>query len=190
MKTYPGIILTGGKSRRMGRDKAFLNVEGIPLIRRVTDAMKEVCDEVFLVGGVEEKFASLEFPWFPDLVPDQGPLGGIYTALTHLKADVVVAACDLPYVSPSLICFLSSHHDPASCSITVVRSKTTIQPLLGVYGVRCLYELALFLNTGRRRVKDFLDEVPTAFLSLESAPVPFPEQSLLNLNTPQDIPLL
>ncbi len=186
MNTFPGVILAGGKSTRMGKEKAFLEVGGKQLIRRVADVMMAVCSDVSVVGGTEEKFSHHGLPWFPDKVPGLGPLGGIETALLRKKSDIVVAACDLPYLTPDLLRFLLQHHDPHAHPITVVRRGSTVQPLLGVYGIRCLEHLSLFLRTGKRRVMDFLNECPTTFLSLDSASSPLPGNVLLNLNTPAE----
>jgi molybdopterin-guanine dinucleotide biosynthesis protein A len=140
----------------MGKNKALMKVDGKPMARLVADVLKEVCNEVAIVGGNKEEHSTLGFPWFPDSVRDCGPLGGIYTALTLFENDVVVCACDLPNITPDLVQFLLFHDASAGSSATVLCSGTMIQPLLGVYHQSCLPLLRHFLEDGGRKVLDFL----------------------------------
>jgi len=190
--TYPipGAILAGGKSRRMGEDKALLQIGGKPLIGRIANVLQDVCSEVIIVGGESSKFASVGVRWIPDVVTNQGPLGGIQSALMHLKTDTVISACDLPSITPDLIRFLLSRHDILQSQITVARSERTIQPLLGVYSSSCLSQLNAFLGFGGRKVGEFLDMCQVTYVPLQAAFPPFPDDLLFNLNFPIDSALL
>ena len=92
--------MTGGRSSRMGRDKALLRVEEIPMAVRVARAMLEAgASETFLVGGDVETLGSLAFRVVPDVAPHEGPLAGIIGALREASEDVVVVtACDMPWI--------------------------------------------------------------------------------------------
>ena len=180
---FPGAVLAGGQSRRMGTIKALMMVDGKPMIRLVADALKEVCSDVVIVGGSEKEYSALGFPWYPDSVPNRGPLGGIYTALTRAGTDVVIAACDLPNINSDLLRFLLSRHNASESRTTVLRSGPVIQPLLGVYHSTCLPILHRFLERGGRKVLEFLDQCNVTVADLESAPHSFPPDMLLNLNT-------
>jgi len=96
-------IMAGGKSRRMGQDKAWLDLgDGRPIVQRVIDVMREVADDVFLVAN-DERFATLGLRVVPDRFPEGGALGGIATgvgAATHDR--VLVAACDMPFLRPDV----------------------------------------------------------------------------------------
>lgn len=179
----PGAVLAGGQSRRMGTNKALMEVDGKPMARLVADVLKEVCNEVAIVGGSKEAHSALGFPWFPDSVRDCGPLGGIYTALTLFENDVVVCACDLPNITPELVQFLLSRDASAESSATVLCSGTMIQPLLGVYHQSCLPALRRFLEGGGRKVLDFLHECIPACADLGLSRTPFSGELLLNINT-------
>jgi len=179
----PGAVLAGGQSRRMGTNKALMEVEGKPMARLVADVLKEVCNEVVIVGGSKEEHSALGFPWFPDSMRDCGPLGGIYTALTLFENDVVVCACDLPNITPDLLKFLLSRDASAESSATVLSSGTMIQPLLGVYHQTCRPTLHHFLENGGRKVFDFLQQCTPSFADLASSPGPFSGELLLNINT-------
>lgn len=91
-----GIILTGGESTRMGRDKAFVVVDGAPMLVRVADALWEAgCHPVQCQGGDLAAIAELGFDAFPDAAPGAGPVGAIADALRRVDGPIVVAACDL-----------------------------------------------------------------------------------------------
>jgi len=186
MLRLPGAILAGGQSRRMGRDKAFLDIGGKPMIKRTCDVLHEVCSEVMIVGGSEERYSGFGVPWHSDLVSDCGPLGGIYTALKLAGSDVFVAACDLPNLSSDLIRFLILQYDPSKAGITIARLGETLQPLLGVYSSSYLPVLGAFLERGGRSVQQFVYECPSLIVSLESANPPFSQEVLLNVNTPEE----
>ena len=90
-----GAVLAGGRSRRMGTDKASLVVDGVPLGRRAVDALLgNGLEPVVVVGGPSGFGVDL----VGDLHPGSGPLGGVVTALDHLRSDVIVLPCDLPAV--------------------------------------------------------------------------------------------
>jgi molybdopterin-guanine dinucleotide biosynthesis protein A len=102
---FVGAVLTGGASRRMGADKALLEVHGVTLVRRVADALTAAgADRVVAVGGDIGGLRSEGLEAVPDQHPGEGPLGGILTALAATDADVVVVlACDLPAADPAAI---------------------------------------------------------------------------------------
>jgi molybdopterin-guanine dinucleotide biosynthesis protein A len=103
--TFEGAVLTGGSSRRMGVDKALLDVDGRPLVLHVVDALRAAgARSVVAVGGDAARLASLGIDTVPDLHVGEGPLGGIITALRSLEESVVaVFACDLPGVTTTAI---------------------------------------------------------------------------------------
>ena len=102
---FAGAVLTGGASRRMGTDKALVEVDGRALALRVADALRAAgASRVVAVGGDLERLQALGLEAVPDLHPGEGPLGGILTALAATDQDVVVVlACDLPAADPSAI---------------------------------------------------------------------------------------
>jgi molybdopterin-guanine dinucleotide biosynthesis protein A len=89
---FTGAVLTGGRSRRMGRDKAFVGVEGEPMVRRVVRALRAGgAIEVVAVGGDETGLLAEDLDRFvPDLHPGEGPLGGVLAALDAAPAAIVV----------------------------------------------------------------------------------------------------
>src|SRR3990172_7877780 len=99
-----GIVLSGGESRRMGADKAFLKLAGIPMIEHVLRAMREVCGSVIIVTKKPHLYAGFNAKVVTDADDRQGPLTGIYSGLLGSTDEYnFVAACDMPFLNPRLI---------------------------------------------------------------------------------------
>src|SRR5687767_3437220 len=99
-------ILVGGRSSRLGRDKAFEHVGGMTLAERALNAVRDsrIAEKIFFVTGNKVEFAieaaRLDALFVFDVIEGRGPLGGLYTALTHAAGEwVFLLACDLPLVT-------------------------------------------------------------------------------------------
>lgn len=184
-----GVILVGGKSRRMGRDKALLPWEGRPLFERVLTLFRESFREVLLVGDREDRFAGYGVKQVPDIYPGSA-LGGLYTGLHHATTGYVfVAPCDMPYPSGDLVrslCALKDGNDAV-----VPQTPQALEPLFALYSKRCLPPMKELLDQGNFRVYDLYPMIRTRYLADEelrqgggSA------RSLINVNTPEEVALL
>src|SRR5690606_17496311 len=127
-----GAVLCGGASRRMGRDKAAIRIDGVPLPARVAAALEAGgCSEVVLVGGDEEVLGESGRRWVADGWPGAGPVGGVLTAIAQAEAPagVVVAACDLVSLTPAAVAdVLRARRDDVDAVVAVT---TRIEPMLG-----------------------------------------------------------
>ncbi len=195
-----GFILAGGKSSRMGTDKAFLDFDGETLLDRALGAMGAVCDRVAIVGDPAKftKYASAETGSksglryqraVPDTFPECGPLGGIHAALTHSDAELnLILAVDMPFVSPQLLAFLFTAAEAGDAVITVPRSGKGLQPLCAVYRREFSAVAERALRAGKYKVDAAFSKVSIRIIEeseLEEAG--FSERSFFNVNTPQDI---
>ena len=106
-------IIAGGQSRRMRRDKAFVELGGKPLIERVIERSAELGQaETILITNSAADYAHLGLPMYGDIFPGKGSLGGIYTALTRAsQSAVLVLACDMPFINPDLLRFMIAQLD-------------------------------------------------------------------------------
>ena len=127
---FGGAVLAGGQSKRMGFDKALLEIDGEPLIGRVVRAFNEAGVIDFrIVGGNGAVFTALGYQCLSDEYPGEGPLGGIITALKHFKSQgkthVLIVACDLPHISKNFITemILKSTEEPKSILVPVVEER-------------------------------------------------------------------
>ena len=114
-KDITAFIIAGGKSARFGQDKLLFKYKGLTLIEHVVNVLKNVFSEIFIVANDKDKFSFLNLPIFPDIIPDLGPIGGIYTALNNSNTNKAFCfASDLPFLSSKLIKYMisiSNEHD-------------------------------------------------------------------------------
>ncbi|MHB8919112.1 MAG: molybdenum cofactor guanylyltransferase, partial [Desulfocucumaceae bacterium] len=127
-----GIILAGGKSNRMGRNKALLKIGSLTLIERVARVLSAVCPEIVIVGGSAADFGHLGYPVIPDIYPGCGPLSGIHAGLSAIKNEYgFVSACDIPFINKNLIRRIISRaegHDAV-----IVMHGDYFEPLFSLY---------------------------------------------------------
>ncbi|SMO35913.1 molybdenum cofactor guanylyltransferase [Melghirimyces algeriensis] len=184
MNPYTGvIILTGGQSRRMGRNKATLSIAGEPMIQRL---LRRLCNDPEWVPIISVKhpaqFHDSAISIAVDQYPGKGPLSGIHAGLTQSPYLLnLVTACDLPYASRCVAQHLRKVAIKGDFDAVVPVSDGRIHPLFAVYHRRCLDPLERFLKAGKGRVQDFLQEIQTRYTT-----GPFPTRAFFNMNRPED----
>lgn len=179
------IVLCGGQSRRMGRDKALMPVGGRPVIERVLHRLQGWGDPL-VVTNRPEAYRHLGVPLIGDRFPGKGPLAGIHAGLAHSRHRVnLVVACDMPFVSRALADLLFAHL--AGDDASVPRLGDRPHPLFAVYTKECLGPLEMSLEAGDLSVIRFLRRVRTRFVEREAiAAVADPRLALFNMNEPAD----
>jgi phospholipid/cholesterol/gamma-HCH transport system ATP-binding protein len=180
-------ILAGGKSTRMGRDKAFVSVDGQTLIERMLDLAKSVTHDVQVVGN-PEKFSQFA-PTIEDAFPECGPLGGIHAALRSSAAELnVILAVDMPYVSTALLQYLIARARHSHAIVTVARGARGYQPVCAVYRRAFVYSAETALIAGRYKIDElFTAENTQVIEESELQGQGFSDSLFRNLNTPQDL---
>ncbi len=181
-------ILAGGKSSRMGTDKAFVTFEGGTLLARALDVARTVTGNVHIVGD-RGKFAAFA-PVVEDEFPGCGPLGGIHAALRASNSELnLILAVDLPFVTPARLQFLVDQaRDAADATITVPRTSHGWQPLCAVYRRRFASLAETALRSGGYKIDALFSEVQTRAISEEELRgAGFAAEAFRNLNTPQDL---
>lgn len=181
------IILGGGRSSRIGRDKCVLEINGNPVLKIVLGKLKPLFEEIILVTNTAELFdRDSEFKIATDEIPYQGPLGGILAGLSasSYKYNLVVA-CDMPFLNTDLIRFLFDELSDAD--VIVPCSQKGIEPLHSVYSKNCLPAIREKLRCGEKRVISFFDEVKIAYVDEERVKRFDPQYlSFFNINTLED----
>lgn len=135
-------ILIGGRSSRLGVDKAFVELGGKTLTTRAVDAVREAFPEsrITIVAGNSTQFAiqaiTADVPFIFDLHEDRGPLGGLHAALAHSRTEwILVLACDYPFVSPEFLRLLAQYISPEYGSVVPEQADGRLQPLCAIYNV-------------------------------------------------------
>ncbi len=181
-----GVILAGGASRRMGRDKAWLRIEGHTLIGKLISTMEPLFHSMRIITNTPEQFFHLSPSIQTDLRPGSGPLGGIHTSLADTSRDVVfVTPCDFPFLNRAFICLMAGlleEHDAV-----VPWNKGYPVPVCAFYSVRCLPAVEASLNQGELRPMAFLDKIDVRWVNDDEWKHLDPNGlCLTNLNTPED----
>jgi molybdopterin-guanine dinucleotide biosynthesis protein A len=192
----PGVsaaILAGGRARRLGGvDKASLPIGRARIIDRQLAALSAVADDIRIVANDRERYAGLGLRVIADVIPDAGPLGGLYTALldgTHER--VLILACDLPFVTPALLHRLVAESGSAeqvdrAIDAVVPRSRRGLEPLCAVYMKDCAGGARARIDRGELKVAAFLADLRVRELGPEAL-APYDDGSLFeNVNTPHD----
>ncbi len=181
-----GVILAGGRSRRMGRDKATLSFDGTTLFDRTLQIFEDLFHDNLIAGDRPD----LEKPHIPALA-DRYPgsaLGGLYTGLEAAQTPYIfVAACDMPFIDPAIIRLIAERR--RSFDAVIPRTGQGLEPLFGIYGKRCLEPIKQQLEEGNFRVFDFYDQVKIRYLEEDELP-PDWQRTLANVNTPEELDAL
>ena len=170
------VILAGGGSSRMGRDKAGLTLGGEDFCTMLVSRFRREFGKVW-VSGVRE---------LPDLRPGQGPLAGLETAFVRTGAErLFVAAVDLPFADPALARLLMDRLGEKDACLIRRRDGRT-EPLFAAYRRSCLPHVRACLDQGRRAMGALLDRLDCRIIEEETLPGFDLERILFNVNTPQD----
>lgn len=181
-----GVVLAGGESRRMGTDKAFFEIEGVPMIERVLHALSACCSEVLIVAKEPSAYEHLPARVVPDRSALQLPLVGVTSGLQAASMPwAFVAACDMPYLSPDavrLLAGLAEGHDAA-----VPRVEGRWHPLHAVYATSTLPLFEAHLAAGERRMWAAVEALRVRQVTaVELEAVDPGLRTLCNVNTAQE----
>ena len=192
---HSALVLAGGRSRRFGdRDKAFVPVEGTPMVRRVADRLAPATDELVVNcrddQAADVRAALADAPRNPrlavDPVSDRGPLYGLRTGLRVAAGRyAVVAACDMPFVAPALLAHLCDRVQDAGVTAAVPEFDGRRQPLCAVYRVDPAREACeTAIERGDRRLTNLLDILDAAVVGEPTVRDYADARALANVNTP------
>ena len=187
-----GLVFTGGKSTRMGRPKAELILGGRTMTERALDAMSQVCREVVIITARPLEFLDFNCKIIRDVIPGQGPLGGLVTGLIFARTPwVLTAPCDVPFLKVEILRIIAQKALAARGGPRVVVPKTIggWQPLLAAYSRDCLGPAQKLLAAGGRKMDDIRYN-GAAWESIEMEVFRAVDPKLLsffNINTPEDL---
>jgi molybdopterin-guanine dinucleotide biosynthesis protein A len=176
-------VLSGGRSRRFGTNKAFAIYDGEPFLTRVLVVMRRVFRQVFIVANEPERFGGLAVPVVRDILSHQGPVGGIVTALHHVRSPGIFAvACDMPLITEVAIRHLLGEDD-GSPLVAYHHGERGIEPLCAIYRQPLTAVLVDRIASGRRDLRGLVS------LDRRARAVDLPPEhrrALVNINTPGD----
>ena len=182
MKTLTAYILAGGKSSRMGSDKGLLLFNNRSIVSHIYDALLPIAGENVVVVSGNEKYDFLGVERIEDLVLDKGPVGGIFTALSHTKTKLnLIVSVDVPLVSTELLQWILDNHSE-DFLMTQVQTDEKSSPLIAVYDQKLLSAFKENLENDQLRLRKVIDSITHQTLEV-------PKQwafQLQNINTKED----
>ena len=185
------VVLAGGLSRRLGRDKAIEPLGGEPLIRRVLARVAQVTDETVVV--LNDAARAAELPLSEDVVaavdryPGAGSLGGIFTGLEAARADwALVVACDMPFLNVPLLRLILSLRAGRDAVVPVIEGRP--EPTHAVYSKVCLPHIGRRLQANDLKISRFFEDVDVEYLPQRAVEeLDADHLSFFNVNTEQDL---
>jgi molybdopterin-guanine dinucleotide biosynthesis protein A len=186
-----GVLVCGGESRRMGEDKARLELAGRPLLAYPLAALREVAGRVVLASGAAPRYGELGLETVLDAFEGGGPLAGLLAGLEGATTEwVAVLACDLPRANAGALRALLAEAEREGLDVCLLELERGTQPLFGVYRRRCAEAVRAALEAGERRMVAFHGRsaggAPLRVGSLGAGRLGGPELAL-NLNTPGEL---
>ena len=192
-----GIILSGGKSKRMGVNKSLLKVESKTIIEVVQDKISKLFKELLVVTNEPELYQFLNLKIYEDIFPGKGPLAGIHSGLVHSKTQQnFILSCDIPLITTDMVNTIINYKKDSP--ITVAKADGYIQQLCGVYDKSCLSKVEDLLeeslsdenrNTQQEKrgckVLQLIKEIDAEILDAEALPF-YNKDLFFNMNTMDD----
>ena len=186
-----GIILAGGVSRRLGRNKALESVGGEPLIRRVIGCLSAISQETVVVVADMERVAALPLPDSArvavDIYPGKGSLGGIFSGLSASNSDWgIVVACDMPFLNLDLFRHMLSLREGYDAVVPVLEDRP--EPTHAIYSRTCLPYIEARVQADDLKIARFFEEVRVRYVHQDDVARFDPEYlSFFNINTQEDL---
>ena len=180
------IILAGGKSLRMGSNKALLRYGSSTFIEQQVTILKNIFDEILISADNANAYERLHLPIVPDIIPDMGPLSGICAGLMRAKSSYAfVIACDMPFINEKVILYLKEQTN--GYDVVVPQTRRGLEPMHAFYSRSCIQPIYHCLEKGKLRIIDFFNEVRVRVVDeKEFKGLDASIKSLINLNTPEE----
>ena len=184
-----GVLLAGGKSRRMGADKRYLVVGEQTLLERGLAVLSSIFQEVLVVIAQDSPPLDVDARVVRDLVPDCGSLGGLYTGLTQAATPhIFVVACDMPFLDSAVISQFTSRRTTAD--IVMAKLAARLHPMHALYGKGCLPAMEQMILARQLKIQEMVSHASLRVRYVTEADLLTIDpsgRSFLNVNTPADL---
>ncbi len=183
------LILAGGKSSRMGTDKALVNYQGKPMLQRVYQVATECTQQVYILTPWKERYQNIlpsDCNYLIETQPGKGPVNGLSEGLEKISADwILLLACDLPLLDIEIIqSWINKLSQIPTSTLALVPQRLDIwEPMCGFYKKEVKEELDIFLKSGNRSFQELLSGIEVEALEVDEKA----DLMLLNCNYPGDL---
>lgn len=183
------IILAGGKSRRLGKNKALETIGDISLIERTIERLKQLTGQILVVTSQEQPDlpAAVKAEILVDIYPEKGPLGGLYTGLLASQSPYsLVVACDMPFLNQALLSYMMQCS--ANFEIVLPRLEGNVEPLHAIYSKDCLAHIECLLKLDMLSILHLFKQTKVRYIEADEINRFDPEHlSFFNVNTADDL---
>jgi len=185
-----GIVLAGGENRRMGADKAFLKIAGLPMIEHVIRTLRSAVSYIIVVTNKPEAFASYDVEVTRDVFNMRGSLIGLYSGLLKSRDEYnFVVACDMPFLNRDLLAFMAGL--AGSADVILPKVGGFVEPLHAVYCRSLLPVIEDHIKREQRQIKEIFKGLYVRYVAEEEVDRFDPgRRSFININTPEEYRLL
>lgn len=181
------VILAGGKSSRMGTDKALLEMNGTNFIRLLADRL-DPFEEKLIARGSNSEITDIGWTLISDVYPRRGPLGGLQAALSVCRSDALLCiSCDMPLFQYSLAQFLCSSLTEGYDAVVAKEENGRVHPLCAVYRKSAAEMFEKQILSGNNRMMHALEQMRVRYVTIDFARG---SGQLLNVNTPEEYQLV
>ncbi len=181
-----GIILAGGRSRRMGMEKGLVGFKGQPLINYSIEVFKELCSEI-IISSNSNCYDYLGYEVVPDWQPDTGPMGGIYSCLASSANDInLVLSCDMPFVTRRIFDLLVKMGSGSKICVPWHENEM-YEPLCGVYHKDILDNMKTFITRKNYKLPDLFKSASFIPVRISEIDPPLHKHYFLSINSPADL---
>jgi molybdopterin-guanine dinucleotide biosynthesis protein A len=183
-------ICAGGKSSRMGMDKAFVDLGGKPMIQHVLDCLNALGQqETILITNRADAYAAFHPRAYADVLPERGSLGGIYSAIHYSNTPyTLVVGCDMPFLNAALLRYMTRLIEKAAFDVIVPYIGDRYEGLHAIYSKTCLEPIRGRLDQGELKATGFYDDIRVRAITEPECRQYDPKgYSFFNVNTPEQL---
>ena len=183
-----GIVLAGGKSSRMGKDKGTCSFKNKPLVEYAIEALKPFCGEILLSANNIDAYNKYSYEVIPDEISSIGPLGGMFTCLKKSKTrHNIILSCDTPFITEELIKHIIENIDSENEVVAPLHQPNFIEPLCAYYNKDLIPVFEKCIKNKDYKLLKLIKSVDLKTLKIDSSLDFFNPKLFNNLNTPEDL---
>ncbi|MEZ4917235.1 MAG: molybdenum cofactor guanylyltransferase [Chitinophagales bacterium] len=181
-----GIILAGGKSSRMGTNKALIPINNVPMIEQIINTLNFICDDIIVIANNDLPIKG-NFKIQKDIIENCGPMGGIHAGLNASSSfKNIIVSCDAPYTNLKALQCLIDYTKNSNC--TLFEHENKMHPLPGCYTTNCLPTITENLTQNKLKLRETVTSLNPKMINIEK--LLFKKdylKALININTPEDL---
>jgi len=183
-----GIVLSGGKSSRLGEEKGLALFNGKPLVTYAISILKPLCGKLIISANHhQQEYAKYGFEVVEDQIKDIGPMGGLYTCLKHSTTRYnMVLSCDTPFINTRLFEYLLDNIENFQ-AVVPVHDDGLVEPLCAVYATNTIWSLQMSIEKGNYKLMDFLNEINHKKMKIDQRLPFYSDELFVNINTKTDL---